>query len=108
MTAEPSETQILAHVLYALRRHPAVAMVERLNSGMTMKGGRAVRFGFRGCPDIWAMLKRSGRTCWVECKRPGGKLSGAQAEFLEAARQHGAIAFVAYGAEDVMRELAEV
>ena len=46
------ETAALVEVLQALRVHPLVAWVERMNSGAVRIGGRFVRFGWPGCPDV--------------------------------------------------------
>ena len=106
---EPSEAQVLAAVLEYLQRHPQVVWVARMNSGagmMVRKGkiGQFMRFGFTGCPDIHGMLT-GGRALYVECKRPSGKLTPEQDEFLQRAREHGGCAFVARSVDDCIREL---
>jgi len=47
-TNNKPEAAALAEVLRVLRHHPAVAWVERQNSGVARMGGRFVRFGWRG------------------------------------------------------------
>jgi len=102
----PLERAVLKAVLAALRAHPRVAFVERMNSGAYKSAaGHYVRYGFVGCPDIIGMLK-DGRFLAVEVKRPGGNPTGDQVEFLGVvARWHG-VAFVAWSADDVARALA--
>jgi len=102
----PLERDVLKAVLAALRTHPRVAFVERMNSGAYKSAaGHYVRYGFVGCPDIIGML-RDGRFLAVEVKRPGGNPTGDQVEFLGVvARWHG-VAFVAWGESDVARALA--
>ena len=51
------EAAALREVLQALRVHPAVAWCERMNSGAMCIGGRFVRFGWPGCPDVLGQLK---------------------------------------------------
>ena len=84
------------------------ARVERLNSGAVRAeyGGRTrfVRFTFPGCPDLVALLK-DGRTLWIECKKPGGKLSGPQAKFKDDCVRRGVPHLVATSVEDVRRYL---
>jgi len=101
------ESAVLDAVLKCLHLHPKVAVARRMNAGMLKDAtGRPVRFGFVGQPDIWAMLKGSGQTLWVECKRLGAKPTEEQAAFLELIRRYGGRAIVATGPDDVMRELA--
>ena len=98
------EAAALVEVLKALRTHPAVAWCERMNSGVARIGGRFVRFGWPGCPDVLGQLK-DGRLVGCEVKGPTGKLRPEQAEFLDRIRAAGGVAFVARDCRDVMREL---
>ena len=65
------EAAALVEVLQALNAHPAVAWVERMNSGAAKIGKRFVRFGWKGCPDVIGQL-RDGRLIGVEVKSPRG------------------------------------
>ena len=98
------EAAALVEVLKALSAHPAVAWVERMNSGAVKIGSRFVRFGWKGCPDVLGQLK-DGRLIGVEVKAPKGKLRPEQAVFLERIRHAGGVAFVARDCRDVFREL---
>jgi hypothetical protein len=98
------EAAALLEVLQALRTHPLVAWVERMNSGAARMGARFVRFGWPGCPDVLGQLK-DGRLLGVEVKGPTGRLRPAQVIFLERIRAAGGVAFVARNCRDVMREL---
>ncbi len=98
------EGAALVEVLKALNTHPAVAWCERMNSGAARMGGRFVRFGFKGCPDVLGQL-RDGRLLGVEVKGPTGKLRPEQTVFLERIRGAGGVAFVARDLRDVLREL---
>jgi hypothetical protein len=64
-----------------------------------------MRFGFKGCPDIHGML-RGGRALYIEVKRPSGKATPEQAEFLARAVEHGGCAFVARSIDDVTKGLS--
>ena len=98
------EAAALVEVLKALNTHAAVAWCERMNSGAARMGGRFVRFGFKGCPDVLGQLK-DGRLMGVEVKSPTGKLRPEQSVFLERIRGAGGVAFVARDLRDVLREL---
>jgi len=98
------EAAALAEVLKALRAHPAVAWVERMNTGAARIGNRFVKFGFTGCPDVLGQLN-DGRLLGVEVKAPKGKLRPEQAFMLERIAGAGGVAFVARDLRDVHREL---
>jgi hypothetical protein len=104
-TFERKEAAALLEVLKALRTHPAVAWCERMNSGAVRIGGRFVRFGWPGCPDVLGQLK-DGRLMGVEVKGPASKLRPEQAQFLDRIRAAGGVAFMARDCRDVLRELA--
>lgn len=98
------EAAALVEVLKALRTHPAVAWCERMNSGAVRIGGRFLRFGWPGCPDVLGQLN-DGRLLGVEVKGPAGKLRPEQAVFLDRVRAAGGVAFMARDLRDVLREL---
>ena len=98
------EAAALVEVLQALRTHPTVAWCERMNSGAVRMGGRVLRFGWPGCPDVLGQLK-DGRLLGVEVKGPAGKLRPEQAVILDRVRAAGGVAFVARDLRDVLREL---
>ncbi len=102
------EAACLLEVMKTLRGHPAVAWVERQNSGGFKDGlGQFVRFGWPGCSDILGQL-RDGRILAVEVKAPGGRLSESQQIFLNRVRAAGGVAFVATSAVDVIRNIPEM
>lgn len=104
-TNDRPEAAALCEVLMALKAHPAVAWCERMNSGAARIGGRFVRFGFTGCPDVLGQL-RDGRLLGVEVKAAKGKLRPEQSVFLERIRGSGGVAFMARDCRDVLRELS--
>jgi hypothetical protein len=106
-TNDKPEAAALMEVLKVLRHHPAVAWVERQNTGAAKVGERFIRFGWRGCSDVIGMLK-DGRLLAVEVKAPSGKLRDEQAEFLSLVRRFGGVAFVARDAANVIAELGKV
>jgi hypothetical protein len=103
-TNDRKESAALCEVLKALRAHPAVVWCERMNSGAARVGGRFVRFGFTGCPDVLGQF-HDGRLLGVEVKAPKGTLRPEQAVMLSRIVGAGGVAFVARDCRDVMREL---
>ena len=98
------EAAALVEVLKAVRAHPLVEWCERMNSGAAKVGGRFIRFGWPGCPDVLGQLK-DGRLLGVEVKSHTGRLRPEQTIFLERIRGAGGVAFVARDLRDVLREL---
>lgn len=105
---EPTESAVLDAIRRALRIHPAVAWAERINSGAHLAGEgasrRFIRYGFKGCPDIIGQLV-TGRALYIEVKRPSGRVSEEQDEFIQRAVKFNACAFVARSVSDVFAEL---
>lgn len=103
-TNDRPESAALVEVLKALRAHPAVVWCERMNSGAAKVGGRFIRFGFTGCPDVLGQLK-DGRLLGVEVKGPTGRLRTEQAFMLERINGAGGVAFMARDLRDVVHAL---
>jgi len=103
-TNDRPEAAALVEVLKALKAHPAVVWCERMNTGAAKVGGRFIRFGFTGCPDVLGQL-RDGRLLGVEVKAPNGKLRPEQAVMLSRIAGAGGVAFVAHDCRDVFAEL---
>ena len=103
-TNDRLEAAALLEVLKALRTHHAVAWAERMNSGAVRVGGRFIRFGWPGCPDVLGQLK-DGRLLGVEVKAAKGRLRPEQAVFLERIKAAGGVGFVARDCRDVLQEL---
>jgi hypothetical protein len=99
-----AEAGALVEVLKALRAHPAVAWVERMNTGAAKLGRRFVRFGFPGCPDVLGQL-HDGRLLAVEVKAPRGRLRPEQKVVLDRVSDAGGVAFVARSLRDVVAAL---
>lgn len=88
----PSEAEVLKACLQTLHFHGIYAW--RNNSGcLRDPTGRPVRFGKTGSSDILG-LTGSGRLLSIEVKRPGGKLSEPQREFLTAVNASGGVGVV--------------
>ena len=105
-SGKPLEKHVLRAVLDALRHHPKVAWVARMQSGLFMQDDRMIRVGYRGLPDIVFMLK-GGRLGCVECKSESGRLTSEQQSTIELIRAHGGCAGVARSVEDAIAILED-
>jgi len=103
-TNDRPEAAALCEVLKAIKAHPGVAWCERMNTGAARVGGRFIRFGFIGCPDVLGQL-RDGRLLGVEVKAPKGRLRPEQAFMLERINGAGGVGFVARNCNDVFNKL---
>jgi len=80
----------------------------RINSGMIRTDkGYMVKLAPRGFSDIVGVLE-GGRALFIEVKMGKNKPTALQKMFLEEMREQGALAFVAWGIEDVERELSKL
>ena len=108
---DPSESEILKAIMQLLRKHPKVAKVWRVNSGVAQYqyGAKTsyVRFNTaRGMSDIMGILK-TGRTLAVEVKTRTGKVHDHQQAFLDDINHGGGLAFVARSVDDVLKHLGD-
>ena len=94
-----TERQVLHSVIGYLRRHPQIATVERSQSGLFQAENRIVRVGFVGKLDITGMTKR-GQYFEIEVKRPGGRLTEAQADRIARIKSGGGISGVVTSIEE--------
>ena len=65
---------------------------------------RFVRFAVEGCSDIIGILP-GGKFLAVEVKKPGGKLTAAQAAFLDNVRAAGGLGIVVRSVDDLAAAL---
>ena len=75
-----------------------------MNSGAAKIGGRFIRFGWAGCPEVLGQL-RDGRLRGVEVKGEHRRLRPEQKILLERIRAAGGVAVMARDCRDVSREL---
>jgi len=57
------------------------------------------------CPHCQKKINVEGFYAAIEVKRPGGKLTESQEDFLFSVKQAGGIAIVAHSVDDVIKEL---
>ena len=93
---KPSETDLVKACLELLKLRGVMAW--RNNTGSAMRGGRQIRFGYKGSSDIIGIMPLNssmpGSFLAVECKTDKGKLRREQKLFLEAIREAGGYAVV--------------
>jgi len=59
-----------------------------------------------GVPDIFLPVARNGwHGCFIELKRPGGKVSASQMEWQEALTNQGYLARICWSAEEAIRTI---
>ncbi len=80
------EVAALYEVQKALRAHPAVVWCEHMSSGAARFGGRLMRFGFTGCPDVLGRL-HDGRLLGVQVKAAKGTLRTEQDVMFEVIKK---------------------
>jgi hypothetical protein len=78
----------------------------RNNTGAVKTDERFFRFGLKGSSDIIGVLP-GGRALFIEVKRPSGRLTAPQKEFLGRASMAGALAFEAKSVEEVDQKIRE-
>ncbi len=74
----------------------------RINSGLILKGNRAIRLAPEGTSDIIAMHPNTGKFIAIEIKKPGEKLSDEQLDFLSKVKKGCGIPIIADCIEDVI------
>lgn len=68
------------------------------------KGGGWIPLGLTGVSDILGILP-DGRFLAIEVKKPGGKLTQNQIDFLDIINKNGGVAFMAITIDDVQAHL---
>src|SRR3990167_7357363 len=98
----PSEQEIQKSILEYLRIKKIVCFKHH-STGSTIRDGKAVFFAHseKGISDIIGCTKE-GRFIAIEVKKPGGRPSPEQLEFIEMVNKQGGIAFIAYSIQDVL------
>lgn len=77
-------------------------MAWRCNTGAIKLGNRYVRFGKKGMADILGILP-NGKLLAIECKRPGGRMTLEQEQFINDIKENNGVAFMADSLDTVMR-----
>jgi hypothetical protein len=95
-----------SHVLNAVDAYlSAVGITHwRNNTGMAQEGSRFIRYGKVGSSDFLGICP-DGRFLAVECKRPGGKLTREQSDFIDMINAQNGVAIVVNSIESLATQL---
>ena len=74
------------------------------NAGI-YRDGRYIPSHTRGVSDIIGCIPKTGRYLAIEVKRPGGKPTPEQQQFIDTINGAGGLAFVAHSVEEVESKL---
>ena len=98
------ESDIQSSIMIALGEHPAVAWVCVTSTGTYkgLKGGRPIKIGIPGMPDIIGQM-RDGRLLGLEVKKPGEVPKPVQHEFLDMISKNGGVSGYATNVEQAMQ-----
>ena len=100
---EPLEKEIQSAILEYLHARRIFCWKEH-SAGIPIENGtRFMPIGLKGKADILGVLP-SGRFLAIEVKRPSGRLSPDQEDFLENINVNGGLAFVAKSIDDVIAQ----
>jgi hypothetical protein len=100
------ETALHDLIARALRIHPAVAWLVRMNTGQFEIDGRRIRAAFVGCPDLLGQMS-TGELLAVEVKRPGRGPTTEQAAVLSRISKHGGFACCAHSTAEALDAVEE-
>lgn len=83
--------------------------VVRINSGGMRRGKSFYRFNdTAGVSDIVGLIPPAGRFLAIEVKRPGGRPTEQQRQWLDAVRAAGGVGLVVTGLDDLRQQLREL
>jgi hypothetical protein len=109
-TGIPLEKDIQKAILAALSARTDIVFFGRFNRGAAISQSSTGQNRYTmfntvpGFPDIHGMLK-GGRAFYIEVKRPGGKVSDDQRQFIEKVKRGGGIAGLAYSVDQAQNLL---
>lgn len=104
--SDVSEKEIQKLALDYLLQHPLVSLVWQNDSRFTRsrKSGAVGKYRPKGLADVCGMFK-GGRFFAIEFKKPGGKVTKEQAEFLQKVKDAGGLSLLAFSVEMVVEWL---
>lgn len=98
------ESDIQSKIMIALGEHPKVAWVYVTSTGTYkgLKGGRPIKIGIPGMPDIIGQM-RDGRLLGMEIKKPGEIPRPVQHEFLDMISKNNGVAGYATNTDEAIQ-----
>ena len=106
-TDKIKESEVQKAILDWLRWHKIFCWKTNNTGIFKQKTGSYIKVGMKGIADLIGIIPPSGRLLAIEVKRPGNTASSEQKSFLASIRASGGIGFIAFGIEDVERELKQ-
>lgn len=103
---KPLEADVQKQIMQFLRYKNVFHYRNNTGAYSDKESGRYIRFGSKGAGDIIAIYP-GGRYWSIEVKRPGGKLSDDQIEFLLSVRKAGGVGSCVESIEDMHAVLAD-
>ena len=86
-------------------RWKGIPCYKHQNAGIRKPDGSYIPTHTRGVSDIIGCLPKTGRFLAIEVKRPGGKPTPEQQQFIDTINAAGGLAFVARTIEEVERNI---
>lgn len=104
-----TESKIQTQIMTMLDFHQGVAWAYVTSTGTYkgLKGGRPIRIGITGMPDIIGQ-SINGQMIGIEVKKPGEKPSKEQFDFIEMMNKNGGLAFWTDSMMDAMEKLNDL
>lgn len=99
-----TEAELQREILHFYGARPDLRLW-RQNTGAAMLGGRMVRYGVPGTPDILGLRLPHGQLLGIECKSLKGRQSQEQRAFQKMIESFGGIYILAFSLTDVQRVL---
>jgi hypothetical protein len=89
-------------------RFRGIPCYKHQNAGIRKPDGSYIPTHTRGVSDIIGCIPKTGRFLAIEVKRPGGKPTSEQKQFIDTINDAGGLAFVASSIDDVLVKLCVV
>jgi hypothetical protein len=86
-------------------RWKGIPCYKHQNAGIRKPDGSYIPTHTRGVSDIIGCLPKTGRFLAIEVKRPSGKPTQEQQQFIDTINDAGGLAFVAHSVEEVEEKL---
>ncbi len=95
------EMQLVNSILQIIPMRYKIYLFRNNSGALETQGGRYVRFGEKGSPDVLGFQAPNGRFIGIECKSPTGKCSAEQVQWLLRAAADGALVGVVRSIKEV-------
>jgi hypothetical protein len=86
-------------------RFRGIPCYKHQNAGIIKRDGSYIPTHTRGVSDIIGCIPKSGGFLAIEVKRPGGKPTPEQQQFIDTINQAGGLAFVVRSVEEVQARI---